>query len=94
MQVYINKVGTTEMPLLQQRLANSNIQLCSLMDFVTLSSLDMELNSQTVQWFKRMPSIFKEHQQIINEKTELYQSGLKVCGFLNLQNVLFLSNYF
>ncbi|XP_075336554.1 dynein axonemal heavy chain 7 [Odontesthes bonariensis] len=79
LKVYINKVWTTEMPLLKQRLANSNIQLCSVMDFVTLSSVDMELNSQTVQWFQRMPSIFKGHQQIINEKTELYQSGLKLC---------------
>ncbi|CAG5865931.1 unnamed protein product, partial [Menidia menidia] len=76
---YIQKIETTEMPLLEKRLAVSNRQLCSVMDFVTLSSPDMELNSQTVQWFKRMPSIFKEYRQIMNEKTELYQSGLKLC---------------
>lgn len=66
------------MPLLEERLADSNTQLCFLMDFVSLSPSDMELNKQTIQWLKRMPSIFKEHQQIITEKTEQYQSGLKV----------------
>lgn len=76
----MNKVETAEMPLLEQRLADSNTQLCFLMDFVTLSPLDMKLNAKTIQWFKRMPSIFKEHRRIISEKTEQYQSALKVCA--------------
>ncbi|TDH07133.1 hypothetical protein EPR50_G00120640 [Perca flavescens] len=79
LQAFMNKVETTEMPLLEQRLADSNTQLCYLMDFVTLSALDMELNTKTIQWLERMPSIFKEHRQIISEKTEQYQSGLKMC---------------
>ncbi|XP_049904030.1 dynein axonemal heavy chain 7 [Epinephelus moara] len=79
LKAFMNKVQTEEMPLLEQRLAESNRQLCSLMDFVTLSPLDMELNTQTIQWFQRMPSIFKEHRQIVAEKTEQYQSGLKLC---------------
>lgn len=72
-QTYMNKVEITEMPLLEQRLTDSNTQLCFLMDFVTLSPLDMELNTQTIQWLKRMPSIFKEHKQIVTGKTEQYQ---------------------
>ncbi|XP_041805973.1 dynein heavy chain 7, axonemal [Chelmon rostratus] len=76
---FMNKVKTTEMPLLKQRLSDSITQLCFLMDFVTLSPLDMELNTQTIQWLKHMPSIFKEHKQIITEKTEQYQNGLKLC---------------
>ncbi|XP_029968156.1 dynein heavy chain 7, axonemal-like [Salarias fasciatus] len=78
LKAYIDKVKTTDMPLLEQRLAESNAHLCFLVDFVTLSPLDMELNSRTVQWFKRMPSVFKEHRQIVEEKTELYQRGLKL----------------
>ncbi|XP_041837982.1 dynein heavy chain 7, axonemal isoform X2 [Melanotaenia boesemani] len=78
LKAYVNTVVAKEMPLLEQRLADSNKQLCLLMDLVTLSSLDMEINSQTVQWFKRMPSIFKEHQQITEEKSELYQTNLKL----------------
>ncbi|XP_028992896.1 dynein axonemal heavy chain 7 [Betta splendens] len=79
LRAYINKVETTEMPLLERRLADSNTQLCFLMDFATLSPLDMKLNAETIQWFRRMPSIFKEHQQIITEKTKQYQSALKLC---------------
>ncbi|TNN79438.1 Dynein heavy chain 7, axonemal [Liparis tanakae] len=75
---FISKVKSTEMPLLEERLADSNTQLCFLMEFVTFSPLDMELNAQSFQWFERMPSIFKEHQQIITEKREQYQSGLKL----------------
>lgn len=65
--------------MLEQRLADSNKQLCDLMDFVTLSPDDLELNARTVHWFQRMPAVFEEHQQIIDEKTELYQNALKVC---------------
>lgn len=78
-QAYISEVQKTEMPLLEQQLADSITQLCFLMDFATLSPLDMKLNAETVLWFRRMPSIFKEHQQIITEKTKQYQNALKVC---------------
>lgn len=74
----MSKVETDEMPLLEERLSDSNTQLCYLMDFVTLSPLDMELHTKTIHWLQRMPSIFKEHQQIISEKTEQYQRDLKV----------------
>lgn len=67
------------MPLLMQRLTESNSQLCFLIDFVTLSPLDMKLNRETMEWPKRMPSVFKQHRQIVAEKTRQYQSGLKVC---------------
>uniref|UniRef100_UPI0037E73D97 dynein axonemal heavy chain 7 n=1 Tax=Semicossyphus pulcher TaxID=241346 RepID=UPI0037E73D97 len=79
LKVFMKKVETTEMPSLKKRLADSNTQLCFLMDFVTLSPLDMQRNAQTIQWLKRMPSIFREHRKIITEKTEQYQSGLKLC---------------
>lgn len=46
----MNEVETKELPLLEQKLAESNTQLCFLMDFVSLSPSDMELNTQTNQW--------------------------------------------
>ena len=79
-QAFMSKVEANEMLLLEQRLADSNTQLCYLMDFVTLSPLDMELHTKTIKWLQRMPSIFKENQQIISEKTEQYQRDLKVCA--------------
>lgn len=84
----MDKVETTEMPLLEQRLADSNKQLCFLIDLVSLSPLDMELNKQTIRWFQRMPSIFNEHQQIVTEKTEQYQRSLKVSVFTLSVNLL------
>lgn len=89
----MSKVEVTEMPLLEKRLTESHEQLCFLMDFVTLSPLDLEFNTETIQWFRRMPSIFMEHQRIITEKTEQYQNGLQVCvsallyQFIDLLNV-------
>uniref|UniRef100_UPI003AAEEA19 dynein axonemal heavy chain 7 n=1 Tax=Centroberyx gerrardi TaxID=166262 RepID=UPI003AAEEA19 len=78
LKAYVNKVERTEIPLLEQRLADSITLLCFLIDYVTLSPTDMELNRQTYQWQARMPSIFEEHRQIIKDKTEQYQSGLKL----------------
>lgn len=93
LQTYIQKVVTTEMPLLEQRLADSNRQLSSLMDFVTLSPEDLELNALTVHWFQRMPSIFEEHQHIIDEKTEHFQSALEVCESALNPHCVKLRNY-
>ncbi|XP_060945031.1 dynein axonemal heavy chain 7 [Limanda limanda] len=79
LKAYVDTVQTTEIPLLEQRLADSTTQFCFLVDFVTLSPSHMKRNTQTIQWLKRMPSIFKEHQKIIAEKTEQFQGGLKLC---------------
>ncbi|CAK6963682.1 dynein axonemal heavy chain 7 [Scomber scombrus] len=78
LKAFMNKVETTEMPLLEQRLAESNKQLCFLIDLVSLSPLDMELNKQTIRWLQRMPSIFNKHQQIVTAKTEQYQRSLQM----------------
>uniref|UniRef100_G3NCJ3 Dynein axonemal heavy chain 7 n=1 Tax=Gasterosteus aculeatus aculeatus TaxID=481459 RepID=G3NCJ3_GASAC len=78
LKAFISKVRTTEIPLLERRLAKSATQLVSLMDVTTLSPLDEELNNKAFHWLNRMPSIFKEHQQIITETAEQYQSGLKL----------------
>ncbi|XP_019118943.2 dynein heavy chain 7, axonemal [Larimichthys crocea] len=78
LKAFMSKVEVTEMPLLEKRLTESHEQLCFLMDFVTLSPLDLEFNTETIQWFRRMPSIFMEHQRIITEKTEQYQNGLQL----------------
>ncbi|XP_054642367.1 dynein axonemal heavy chain 7 [Dunckerocampus dactyliophorus] len=78
LKAFVNKVKTTHLPQLEQRLSNSNMQLCSLIDFVSLSPSDMELNKKTIQWLRRLPSIFEDHQQIVSEKTTQYQNSLKL----------------
>ncbi|XP_077435277.1 dynein axonemal heavy chain 7 isoform X3 [Vanacampus margaritifer] len=78
LKAFVNKVKTTALPLLEQRLASSNTQLCSLIDFVSLSPADMELNRKTIQWLRRLPTIFEEHEQIVLEKSTQYQNSLKL----------------
>uniref|UniRef100_A0A8C2DWE4 Dynein, axonemal, heavy chain 7 n=1 Tax=Cyprinus carpio TaxID=7962 RepID=A0A8C2DWE4_CYPCA len=53
-------------------------QLCFLVDYVTFSLTDIQLNSKTFQCHARMPSVFDQHRQIIKEKTNQFQNGLKV----------------
>ncbi|KAM6984938.1 dynein axonemal heavy chain 7-like [Aplochiton taeniatus] len=78
LKAYVEKVEATEMPVLEKKLADSKTRLCFLVDYVTFSPVDMRLNRQTFQWNTRMPSIFEEHRQIRRDKTEQYQSGLKL----------------
>ncbi|XP_049583590.1 dynein axonemal heavy chain 7 [Syngnathus scovelli] len=78
LKAFVNKVKSTDLPQLEQRLAHSNMQLCSLIDFVSLTTSDMELNRKTIQWLRRLPTIFEEHDQIVSEKTAQYQNSLKL----------------
>lgn len=48
-----------------------------LMDHTIYSPLEIKNNSNTFQWFLKLPSIFEEHREIIAEKTIEYQDSLK-----------------
>ncbi|XP_051998583.1 dynein axonemal heavy chain 7 [Xyrauchen texanus] len=72
------KVEAEEMPQLEIKLQESKSRLCFLVDYVTFSIRDMQLNSDTFQRHACMPSIFDQHRQIINEKTAQFQDGLKL----------------
>lgn len=72
------KVEAEEMPQLEMKLQESNSRLCFLVDYVTFSLTDIHLNSKTFQCHARMPSVFDQHREIIKEKTNQFQNGLKV----------------
>lgn len=72
------KVEEEEILQLEIKLQESNNRLCFLVDYVTFSPTDIQLNSKTFQCHARMPSIFDQHRQIIKEKTGQFQDGLKV----------------
>lgn len=74
------KVEEEEMPQLEMKLQESNSRLCFLVDYVTFSLTDIQLNSKTFLCHARMPSVFDQHRQIIKEKTNQFQDGLKVLG--------------
>lgn len=65
------------MPVFQQRLSDSNKQLCFLMDSVSLPPSHMKLNAQTNQLFERLPPVFEKHKHIMSTTIEQYQSGMK-----------------
>lgn len=78
LQAYIQKVETTDMVELGQRLVDSKNCLAFLIECTNFSPADIRLNNNVFQWYGRMDEIFDEHRKIIKEKTEQYQEGLKV----------------
>lgn len=65
---------------LQQKLMNAVNYVDFLIEHANFSLADMRLNKNVFQWNARMPDIFEEHRKIIEEKTEQFQDGLKVCN--------------
>lgn len=48
-----------------------------LTDVTIFTPLEIKQNSTTVLWYLKMPTVFKEHRDIIAEKTIEYQESLK-----------------
>ncbi|XP_073074509.1 dynein axonemal heavy chain 7 isoform X1 [Manis javanica] len=78
MKAYIQKVETTDMIELKQRLVDSKNCLAFLIECASFSPAHIRLNNNVFQWYGRMEEIFEEHRKIIKEKTEQYQEGLKL----------------
>ncbi|KAJ8255905.1 hypothetical protein COCON_G00197690 [Conger conger] len=74
---YVEKVESQEMPALEKKLLESKTSLCFLVDY-TMSPDHMRLNRDTFQWHARMPTVFADHREVVREKTEQYQNGLKL----------------
>ena len=81
---YIANVEKKEIFKLEKQLILSKDRLAFLVDYASFSPAEMRLNSSTFQWHERMPEIFNEHRQIVDEKTSQYQEGLKVWDLLIL----------
>ena len=82
LSAYIEGVEKKTIFELEKRLTLSRDRLAFLVDYASFSPAEMRLNSSTFQWHERMPEIFSEHKQIVQEKTSQYQKGLEVS--LNL----------
>ncbi|XP_046514011.1 dynein axonemal heavy chain 7 [Equus quagga] len=78
MKAYIQKVETTDMIELGQRLVDSKNCLAFLIECANFSPADIRLNNNVFQWYGRMEEIFDEHRKIVKEKTEQYQESLKL----------------
>ncbi|XP_043848111.1 dynein axonemal heavy chain 7 [Dromiciops gliroides] len=78
LKAYIQKVETTDMIELGQKLVDAKNCLAFLIECANFSPADIRLNNNVFQWYGRMGEIFEEHRKIIKEKTEQYQDGLKL----------------
>ncbi|XP_013208919.1 dynein heavy chain 7, axonemal [Microtus ochrogaster] len=78
MKAHIQKVESTDMVELAQRLVDSKNCLAFLIECINFSPADIRLNNSVFQWYARMGEIFDEHRKIIKDKTEQYQEGLKL----------------
>lgn len=52
-------------------------QLLYLTDYTILTPLEIKLNTNTFQWYLKMPSVFDDHKKIIAEKVIEYQEMLR-----------------
>lgn len=52
-------------------------QLLYLTDYTILTPLEIKLNTNTFQWYLKMPSVFDDHKKIIAEKVVEYQEMLR-----------------
>ncbi|NP_001355646.1 dynein, axonemal, heavy chain 7B isoform X1 [Mus musculus] len=77
MKAHVQKLETTDMLELRQRLVDSKNCLAFLIECVNFSPADIRLNNSVFQWYGRMGEIFDEHRKIIKDKTEQYQEALK-----------------
>ena len=93
LQAHVQKLETTDMLELRQRLVDSKNCLAFLIECVNFSPADIRLNNSVFQWYGRMGEIFDEHRKIIKDKTEQYQEALKV-GIIDFSNCSFFGQMF
>ncbi|XP_036230121.2 dynein axonemal heavy chain 7 isoform X1 [Bactrocera oleae] len=74
---FVINAEETLIPEMEQRLKVNMNHILWLMDNIIYSPLDIKNNSNTFQWYLKMPSVFEEHRLIIADKTIEYQERLK-----------------
>ncbi|XP_055681851.1 dynein axonemal heavy chain 7 [Lutzomyia longipalpis] len=74
---YVQETEENKIPEMEQKLRQNMKELLWLFDHTIFTPLEIKQNSLTFQWYLKMPSVFKEHKQIIAEKTLEYQESLR-----------------
>uniref|UniRef100_A0A1B0D1E5 Uncharacterized protein n=1 Tax=Phlebotomus papatasi TaxID=29031 RepID=A0A1B0D1E5_PHLPP len=74
---YVQETEENKIPEMEQKLRQNMKELLWLFDHTIFTPLEIKQNSLTFQWYLKMPSVFKEHKQIITEKTLEYQESLR-----------------
>lgn len=77
LKAYVINTEENVVPDMEQRLRVNMGHILWLMDHTLYSPLQIKNNSNTFQWYLKLPSIFEEHRLIIADKTIEYQELLK-----------------
>lgn len=77
LKAYVINTEENAVPEMEQRLRVNMGHILWLMDNTLYSPLEIKNNSNTFQWYLKLPSIFEEHRIIIADKTIEYQELLK-----------------
>lgn len=78
LKAYVEKVESETLYALEKKLIHAKKKLVFLIEYSDFSSAEMRFNAHTFTWLDRMPSVIAEHRDIIAEKQNQYQKGLKV----------------
>ena len=74
----VTHIETVVMAEMATELNKAAQRLVFLSDFCQFTTSEMKLNTKTFQWHAKMPSIFDEHRNIMQGKTNEYQKALKL----------------
>jgi len=79
LKAFVEKVEAETMYALEKKLVLAKTTLVFLIENTSLSSAEMQSNTDTFMWNDRLPSIIDEHRTIVAAKTIQFEEGLKVC---------------
>ena len=75
---YVNNVRTKEITLLEERVIQARQRVMFLVSHTSLSKTELRLNTDMFNWYTRMPTVFEEHDQIMQQSRTDAENSLKV----------------
>ncbi|XP_030383339.1 dynein heavy chain 7, axonemal [Scaptodrosophila lebanonensis] len=77
LKAYVVHAEENLVPEMEARLKVNMSEILWLMDHTLYSPLEIKNNSNSFQWYLKLPSVFEQHRAIIAEKIIEYQEALK-----------------
>ncbi|XP_022247843.1 dynein heavy chain 7, axonemal-like [Limulus polyphemus] len=78
-KAFVEDVKKNKLPQLKDALMESCHQISYIVEYLPLSPLEIQQNSEAFQWQAGMDEVFINHHAIIQEKEVEFQEALKVC---------------
>ena len=78
LKAYMEKVESETMYALERKLIEARTTLAFLLEYTSLSPLEMLCNTNAFAWHERMHEVLVEHRAIVAEKQTQFQDAMKV----------------